>query len=290
MHSIALECGVFPMVPVRKRVLAFTLFTFALLFSGAPHALAQQGTRPKAASAAGRNLYNSSCAGCHGLDGHGSDKAVNIGAGSEVQHLSDSQISGIISNGVPGTGMPAFHTLTTPQVRALVSYVRSLQGRTQAQSLPGDAKRGQAIFFGKGECASCHTVSGQGGFLGPDLSNYASTSSAKGIREEIVRPRRTPPLGYRSAVLTTAEGQRIEGLVRNEDNFSVQFQAKDGSFHLFDKSKLRSIEPADGSLMPTNYGERLSSAELDDLVSFLISASPDGKAGTSRKKESYEDE
>jgi len=37
--------------------------------------------------------------------------------------------------------------------------------------------------------------------------------------------------------------------------------------------------------MPTNYGERLSAGELDDLVSFLLVASPDGTRAPLRKRE-----
>jgi hypothetical protein len=87
-------------------------------------------------------------------------------------------------------------------------------------------------------------------------------------------------------VLVTAAGDHIEGLIRNEDNFSVQFQTKDGGFHSFQKSELRGLDRLETSLMPANYGERLSSAELDDLVSYVLAAAPDAsKAGTPRKKE-----
>jgi putative heme-binding domain-containing protein len=234
----------------------------------------------------GRSTYNGSCAACHGLDGHGSDKAVNIAAGADAQHLSDAQLSGIISNGVPGTGMPAFRLLTEKQIQAVVLYVRSLQGKAQARTVPGDPGRGKTIFFGKGECSSCHMISGEGGFLGPDLSAYASTASATAIRDEIVRSPRIPRPGSRSATLTTAEGERFEGLIRNEDNFSVQLQTKDGRFHFFQRSELRNFDRLETSLMPTDYRERLSSSELNDLVSFLISASPDtAKKRASRKKE-----
>jgi hypothetical protein len=78
----------------------------------------------------------------------------------------------------------------------------------------------------------------------------------------------------------------MEGLIRNEDNFSVQFQTEDGSFHLFQKSELRSLELRENSLMPTDYGERLSAGELDDLASYLITASP----AASRRKTQRNDE
>jgi cytochrome c oxidase cbb3-type subunit 3 len=233
----------------------------------------------------GRNIYNSTCAGCHGLDGHGSDKAVNISTNAKVRRLSDVQLHAIISSGIPGSGMPAFHNLKERQVRALIGHLRLLQGKSEAPALPGDAKRGREVFFGKGECSTCHTISGEGGFLGPDLSGYGSGTSATAIQGEITKTRRIPSHGYAPAVLITQQGDRMEGLIRNEDNFSVQFQAKDGTFHFFQKSELSGVERLETSLMPTNYAERLSPGELNDLVTYLMTtAANSSPSGISHNK------
>jgi len=226
----------------------------------------------KKADTPGGRTFNSTCAGCHGLDGRGSDKGVNIAGNAKLRHFTDSQLSEIISNGVPGTGMPAFHNLSAQQISSLVSHLRILQGKADSRTPPGNAARGKEIFLGKGECSSCHTISGTGGFLGPDLSAYGLGASAKRIRDEILRAERIPPAGYRAAVLTTHDGDRLEGIVRNEDNFSVQVQTKDGTFHFFQKSDLQTVEPVGQSVMPTNYGQRLSPDELNDLVSYLMNA------------------
>ena len=279
------------MSPIR-RILCSLLVALLSLWS-VTFSLAQKGSPSKHSnnsSAVGRSTYNATCAACHGLDGHGSDKAVSIAAGAPAQHLSDAQLSGIISNGLPGTGMPAFHTLSEKQIRAIVLYLRSLQGKAQTQTVPGDPRRGREIFFGKGECSTCHMISGEGGFLGPDLSGYASTASAAAIREAIVKSPRISRPGSRCAVLTTADGERLEGLIRNEDNFSVQLQTKDGRFHSLQKSELKNFDRLERSLMPTDYRDRLSSSELDDLVSFLVSAAPDAsKTAPSRKKKEEDD-
>ena len=289
LRSSAIECGRLDMLPIRKSLFPLLGLCLLLWALNVHFSFGQQNSssdHSKDTVELGRATYGSACAGCHGLDGSGSDKAVDISGSAKVRSFSDSQLSEIISNGIPGTGMPAFHNLSERQNRAVVAYLRSLQGKMVTPTLPGDARRGKGIFFGKAECSSCHTISGEGGFLGPDLSGYGSTASAKEIRDEIIRSRRIPPQGYRPAVLVTSNGDRLEGMIRNEDNFSVQFQTKDGSFRSFQKSELRNLDRLETSLMPTNYGERLSPTELDDLVSFLVTAAPDAsKAGTPRKKE-----
>jgi cytochrome c oxidase cbb3-type subunit 3 len=264
------------MRPIPKSLPKFGLvLTLAISQLSFPQAKHNSSSKQNAATklSSGRGAFNSSCAACHGLDGHGSDKAVNIATSPRVQHVTDTQLANIISNGIPGTGMPAFHTLTVKQVHEIVSYVRLLQGRVEQVSLPGDPKKGKQTFFGKGECSACHTMEGEGGFLGPDLTSHGLTSSVEAMREEIVRSPRVPPQGYRTASLATLGGDRLEGTIRNEDNFSVQLQTKDGSFHLFKRSDLQSFEYTGGSLMPTNYRERLTNEELNDLVAYLMSVS-----------------
>jgi len=232
---------------------------------------------------AGKPIYASNCAGCHGLDGRGGERAPNIAGGERVRRLSDQRIATIVTDGIPGTGMPAFHELKPAQVRALVSHLRTLQGKTDAGKLPGDPRNGRLIFFGKAECSACHTIAGEGGFLGPDLTAYGSTRSAKTILDALSRPARIVPAGYRLAVATTSDGTRVEGVVRNEDNFTVQMQSRDGSYHLFQKSDLQKLEYQKEPLMPTDYGKRLSHTDFEDLVSYLMDAGRASSTGSTAK-------
>src|SRR5579872_545189 len=265
-----------------------TLWIFCLCCAVTPVLSFGQASRKASGNgnstvAAGKRSFTSSCAGCHGLDGRGSERAPSIATAPRIRKFSDQQLSNVISNGVPGTGMPAFHSLTADQVRSLVSYVRFLQGKTENHALPGNPERGKEIYFGKGECSSCHSIAGQGGFLVPDLTTYGSTSSDTVILQAILNPNRIVPSGYKSAVATTRDGARIEGIVRNEDNFSVQLQTQDGSFHFLQKSDLQNLEYRNQSLMPTNYEERLTRAELNDLVSYLMDASSSQGKSTSKR-------
>ena len=185
--------------------------------------------------------------------------------------MSDADVSTIISNGIPDTGMPAFRSLKPTQVSAIVGYLRLLQGHEKPESLPGDPARGKAIFFGKGECSSCHMMSGEGGFLGPDLSTYGSIRSAKEISDVLRDAGRIPDPAYRIAVATTRNGEKLSGVIRNEDNFSIQLQTADGAFHFLSRTELKSLDYQRDPAMPRDYGERLQKNELDDLVSYMVS-------------------
>jgi cytochrome c oxidase cbb3-type subunit 3 len=218
----------------------------------------------------GKQTFASTCAGCHGLDGRGGERAPNIAETPKVQQLSDAQISHIIEDGIPGTGMPAFHALENSDVKAVVAYLRSLQGTKAALKLPGDPVRGEASFFGKAGCSGCHMVAGKGGFIASDLSAYARTHAVDQIRSAI-----TAPVGDQQSRLVTATirgGGEVVGRIRNEDNFSLQLQTLDGTFHFVTKSDLDGLQYASQPLMPSDYSSTLSPAELNDVISYLMRA------------------
>jgi mono/diheme cytochrome c family protein len=74
----------------------------------------------------GQELYETSCAACHGEGGQGAGNWPPVGAGSPSVALSDEQLVGVIRVG-PGT-MPGYSRLTDGQVDSLVAYLRELQG------------------------------------------------------------------------------------------------------------------------------------------------------------------
>jgi hypothetical protein len=59
-------------------------------------------------------------------------------------------------------------------------------------------------------------------------------------------------------------------MIRNEDNSSLQLQDGDGRFYLLMKSNLVSIQRQTGAPMPVDYGQRLNTTELDDLVGYIL--------------------
>ncbi len=184
--------------------------------------------------------------------------------------------------------MPGFRQLSSTQVQSLVKELRNLQGEPAAGQLTGNREKGKAMFFGKAGCSDCHMVNGQGGFLGADLTDYAAAEAPANIREAIVNPGKILAPHQRRVAVTTTNRLRFEGVIRNEDNFSLQLQDFTGEFHLFERSQLESIEYLSTPLMPTDYGTRLSPKELDDLVSFIAAASnakQDSNAPAAKKRE-----
>jgi cytochrome c oxidase cbb3-type subunit 3 len=237
----------------------------SLAQSDSPH------SKSKASSASGQQIFVSSCAGCHGLDGQGAERAPNIASNPKLQQLSDARIGAIISNGVSGTAMPPFRSLGDATINSVVSYLRALEGRGATAVLPADAAEGRSIFFGKGECSHCHMAEKTGGFLGADLSGYAGHHSPEEVRGAIIDPVKNTDWQRVELVAVTSDGRRISGIARNQDNFSLQLQTSDGEFHFLQKSQLRSLENPAKPVMPSDYASTLTRQEIDHLISYLMS-------------------
>jgi cytochrome c oxidase cbb3-type subunit 3 len=244
-------------------------FFVAVISVSQPQKRRKQATPASASGASGERGFASNCSGCHGLDGTGSQRAPNIVSNPQVQKLSTDEMFRIVSEGVPGTGMPAFKGLGKPTITAIVAYVRNLEGKNRSAALPGNPASGKVLFFGAGQCSNCHTAGGRGGFIAPDLSTYGQTHDAEAIRAAIINPAaRERAIGL--VTVNTVSGERFEGIVRNEDNFSLQVQSTDGGFHFLSKSDVKTIDRRQGSMMPSDYGSKLSDAQLKDLVSYLL--------------------
>ena len=215
----------------------------------------------------GAAIFASNCATCHGADGRGGEHAPNIATLPEVQHLMDRELAGIIRYGIAGAGMPAFSSLKQQEVADVISYLRSLQGRGDIVKLPGDPKQGEALFYGKAQCSDCHMANGKGGFIGSDLSFYGAEAKPDQMRAIILDPDKNLPADKKATTVVTTAGQRITGMLRTNNNFSLSLQTLDGSFHFLPKSELTQVDAGSHSLMPA---ATLNNKEVDDLVSYLL--------------------
>ena len=112
---------------------------------------------------AGRRRFNIRCAGCHGQDGLGGERAPGLGKGSRKRIQTDDAVRGIIVHGIPDSGMPAFD-ISQPELSQLTAFVRSrVKPLSFTTAVNGDANAGERFFFGKGGCSECQMIHGRGG-------------------------------------------------------------------------------------------------------------------------------
>jgi cytochrome c oxidase cbb3-type subunit III len=258
------------------------ILALTLLLSQSLQLMAQargrSGRRPRQASTnplgrgkevieAGRQLYNSSCTVCHGLEGTVGDRGPALAATRRYLRTSDDDLFSAIKLGIPGTLMPPAG-ISVDQVWRIVAYIRSLRATASDEFVEGNAAAGQTIFRNKAGCADCHMIRGNGGLLGPDLSRIASERNLHDLRQALTSPRPQIPRGYQPARLTTKSGEVIEGLIKNEDGFSLQVMDRLYRIHLLPRAEVE-VEYSKESLMPNHYDKILSEGEMQDLLAFL---------------------
>jgi putative heme-binding domain-containing protein len=235
----------------------------------------------------GGSLFRANCSPCHGLDARGGGRGPDLTIGRWIHGGSDEAIFQTISQGVPGTEMPA-NPFEDSEIWSLVAHIRSLAGAPQAPA-SGDVAAGEHLFFGKEKCATCHMVKGRGGHLGPDLSRVGAARSIAYLIESIREPSKELSLGYidpnnhygipleyDTVTVVTADGKRLVGVAKDEDAFSIQLLAEDDELHLLLKKDLTEVKHERRSLMPAYSIEMLSAAEPRNLIAYLSSLRGEG--------------
>ena len=244
-----------------RTFLSYCLFSALLACPGISEAL--QGKQQ------GKSLYTEHCAPCHGV--HGDDGfGANLALPRLPQAPDDQALARLIKNGYEGTEMPPAYGVTDDEVRQIIAYTRSL-GRAAAQGVPGNVSRGEQLYKIKGNCAQCHMLKGQGGRLGPDLSDIGVRRGPAHLRESLLDPNAAVPFQFLLVQVTTREGRKISGVRLNEDSFSIQIRDSSGSLYSFWKSDLEEIRKEWGKSTMPSIRDTFSLEELDDLVAFLAS-------------------
>jgi 6-phosphogluconolactonase len=231
----------------------------------------------------GREIYNRTCTTCHGPDGAGGEMGPALGAPARrYAQATDTQIFDAIKNGIAATPMPRFGSrLPDDDIWRVAAYIRGLRGTAIDAPAAGDVARGEQIFRGKGECGNCHVVNGKGGLIGPDLTNLAGTRKTASIVDALSRPLHKvfgdggaipriliPNATYQPVRVTTADGNAITGVLKNEDSYSLQVMGTDNRLHMFDRAKVKVVYES-RTLMPTDYDQRLAPDEFKNLLAYL---------------------
>lgn len=185
-------------------------------------------------------------------------------------------------------------SLMPDEVRAVVLYLQTLGGTADARAIrlperarsttrvaprdaallpAGDATRGRALFFddgGSAACGTCHRVGDRGGTVGPELTQVAGTRDVAFILESILAPAKVIASGYETELVVTHKGRMVTGIPRGEDANELVLVDTQGRPQRIRKSEIAKRAAQTTSLMPENFREILTVAELQDVLAFLL--------------------
>jgi cytochrome c oxidase cbb3-type subunit 3 len=276
---------------MRRQIVSALVAHAALLFVVAGIPVRAQDTNPLAkdpnAAKLGEFEFRANCAFCHGLGARGGGRGPDLTRAQKKHGNADADLFRTINEGVPGTAMPPNGAtqqgvgMTEEEIWQVISYIRSVQVKTSTAP-SGNAARGKELFTASAACATCHMIEGKGGRLGPDLTATGSARSVAYIVDSIRNPSSRLAQGiteamkefsqeYESVTVVDDRDQKFQGVVLNEDNFTLQMLDTREQLHLFEKDKLRSLDKSRESLMPKYDEKTLPEKDLQDIVAYLLS-------------------
>jgi putative heme-binding domain-containing protein len=136
-----------------------------------------------------------------------------------------------------------------------------------------DLVRGKAMYVAT-LCQSCHTMQGEGGVIGPDLSQLGTRFSPKDILNATINPSDEISEQYEASILELKTGGSVVGRLTNEDdaNYYVsQNPFAPDVIRTVAKTEVKSTKVSEVSTMLPGMINRLNEEELKDLMAYLIS-------------------
>lgn len=135
----------------------------------------------------------------------------------------------------------------------------------------GDGEAGRLVFEKKAEagCVRCHSVEGEGGKIGPDLTWLRNAMDRLLILESIVAPNSVIAPGFGSASLMLKNGETLTGVVTNESQDQLTITSiGDGAKRTIKTAEIAERTPLP-SPMPPHFGVVLTKREIRDLLEFI---------------------
>ena len=255
-----------------KGVVPKAVVALAFVFSAASWAWAEEpaaGTSIlEVGSTKGQRIYSKRCSGCHGMEGKGDGPAAerffprprDFTRGLYKYRTTpkdglptDADLVKTITNGLAGTGMPAWgKTLSEEDIREVIGYIKTFSSRfaeqkgsvqpiSVAANVPSSKEsidKGKELFHGKATCFMCHGQEGRGD--GP------LAASLKDAWNNPIRPR------------NLTKGWFFRGGHQREDIYT------------------RINTGLEGTPMPS-FADKLTSEEAWGIVNYVYSLSPESR-------------
>jgi putative heme-binding domain-containing protein len=131
----------------------------------------------------------------------------------------------------------------------------------------GDPSGGRAVFART--CQQCHTLFGEGGKVGPDITG-SNRGDLDYILQNAIDPNAVIPNDYRTSTLETKDDRVITGIVTKQDENAITIITANETV-VVPRGDMKSLQQGEVSMMPEGLLQALSNAEVRDLVSYLKS-------------------
>jgi uncharacterized protein len=150
--------------------------------------------------------------------------------------------------------------LPSPDRQKVIDELIPLTMRT------GNAEHGKLVFTKN--CATCHTHSGEGAKIGPDLTGMATHPKSE-LLVHIMDPSRSVEGNFRVYTVALTDGRVLSGLLASETKTSVEIIDAQAKKHLVQRDTIDELRATNKSLMPDGFEKTLQPDEIVNLLEFL---------------------
>ncbi len=131
----------------------------------------------------------------------------------------------------------------------------------------GDGATGRRLFAQ--HCSSCHSVGGEGGSIGPVLDG-AGGRGVESLLRALVTPSASLEPGYRTFLLETIDGERIDGFLASRDEERLVVRRAGREDAIVPRARIRSSRFEEISVMPEGLLEALGDEDAASLLGYLL--------------------
>jgi quinoprotein glucose dehydrogenase len=133
----------------------------------------------------------------------------------------------------------------------------------------GNAQLGRRYFLtnSAAECVRCHSIGGQGGEVGPSLSNIGNVLTREQILQALIEPSARLSPGFGMVMLTLKDGTSAAGILAAENDHELVLKTSEAEPLKIAVSRIAKRENVPSSMPP--MGPIMSKREIRDVVEFL---------------------
>ena len=138
-------------------------------------------------------------------------------------------------------------------------------------------EQGKAMFSAT-TCKMCHAMRGEGGAIGPDLTQLGTRFSSKDMLEAIIHPDKTVSDQYAATQYSLKNGSSIVGRLINEDKNYYYVSQNPYSPEVLEKVLKKNVVSAKYSSVSIMFGgliNSLNADEMKDLMAYLMAGGND---------------
>ncbi len=218
----------------------------------------------------GQADYRQSCAICHGTEAMGG-VGPNLVQSAIVRHDENGNlIAPVIQDGRSDKGMPAFPLMDSAEISDVVAFLHArvavasvvsseglAGGYSLQQLLTGNAEAGKRYFFGAGNCATCHSPTG-------DIAGIAKKYSPAVLEARCLYP----PHDSVTATVSLTSGKQLHGKLLHLDAFYVAILDQDGWYRSWPLQQVK-VEVQDPLAGHRDLLSKYTDKDIHDVFAYL---------------------